>query len=164
MRNVILSAGLCVGLLASGALAESALKTKHLSIGLKDGAIVSLKATASGRDYLAAGQPAPLLQVRVAGALHAPDGMDWDAKTEQMTLRFSKAGVEVVVATKAKPTHVTLTVLSVTPKEKVELIVWGPYPTTINRTIGEMVGVVRDQTFGIGIQVLNPKTMGGYPT
>ena len=47
--------------------------------------------------------------------------------------------------------------------EKVDLVVWGPFPTTINKSIGETVGVVRGEQFALGIQALNPKTLGGYP-
>lgn len=45
----------------------------------------------------------------------------------------------------------------------VELAIWGPYPTTIRETIGETVGVVRGGGFAMGIQALNPRTLGGYP-
>ena len=50
------------------------------------------------------------------------------------------------------------------PTNRVELVLWGPYPTTIGDIIGEVVGVVRDPEFAIGIQALNAKTLGGYPT
>ncbi|WP_207226897.1 hypothetical protein [Cecembia calidifontis] len=47
--------------------------------------------------------------------------------------------------------------------DSMELIVWGPIPTNINKIIGETVGVVRGEEFAIGIQALNPKTLGGFP-
>jgi len=34
---------------------------------------------------------------------------------------------------------------------------------TINKTVGEVVGVVRDNEYAVGIQALNVKTLGGYP-
>ncbi|MBT7702561.1 MAG: discoidin domain-containing protein [Verrucomicrobia bacterium] len=71
--------------------------------------------------------------------------------------------MKTVLAVKVRDTHIAFEAVAVEPREKVELVIWGPYPTTINRTIGELVGVVRDEVYGIGIQVLNPKTMGGYP-
>ena len=122
MKITLISAGLCIGLLSTCSSATPILKTKYLGIGVENGAITSLKAIASGTDYLAAGQPSPILQVRVAGKFHSPDDMDWDAKTERMTLRFSKADAEVVVAAKTKPTHVTLTVLSVTPVSRIRCL------------------------------------------
>jgi len=45
----------------------------------------------------------------------------------------------------------------------VRLAIWGPYPTTVRETIGETVGVVRGEGFAMGIQALNPRTLGGYP-
>ena len=47
--------------------------------------------------------------------------------------------------------------------DEVDLVVWGPYPTIIKKIIGETVGVVRGETFALGIQALNIKTLGGYP-
>jgi len=40
----------------------------------------------------------------------------------------------------------------------------GTIPNTIGDIIGEVIGVVRDGEFAIGIQALNVKTLGGYPT
>jgi hypothetical protein len=50
------------------------------------------------------------------------------------------------------------------PLEEVELVLWGPYPTTIGEIVGETVGVVRNREFALGIQALNAKTLGGFPT
>src|SRR5690606_5212421 len=41
---------------------------------------------------------------------------------------------------------------------------WGPFETNIKETIGETVGVVRNKDFSIGIQALNMRTLGGYPS
>ena len=40
-------------------------------------------------------------------------------------------------------------------------MLWGPIATTIGQTIGEVVGVVRNTEFAIGLQTLNTKTCGG---
>ena len=61
-----------------------------------------------------------------------------------------------------KDSHLTFELLSLTNHESVDLILWGPYPTTINKIIGETVGVVRGEDYAIGIQSLNIKTLGGY--
>ncbi|MGD2124381.1 MAG: hypothetical protein PVJ76_21810, partial [Gemmatimonadota bacterium] len=59
--------------------------------------------------------------------------------------------------------HLTLELVSVSDTDGLELAIWGPYPTTIGETVGETVGVVRDQEIALGLQALNPKTLGGYP-
>ena len=62
-----------------------------------------------------------------------------------------------------KTSHINFELIALSQADEVDLIVWGPYPTTIDKIIGETVGVVRGENFAIGIQSLNLKTLGGYP-
>ena len=80
-----------------------------------------------------------------------------------MTLRFADVEAKVTLIAKARPTHFVFEVVDVQSVNRLELVLWGPYPTTINDIIGETVGVVRNPEFAIGIQALNSKTLGGYP-
>ncbi len=140
------------------------LATTNATFGVDaHGSLDSITRHSDGRDFLASGQPAPILSVRVAGKLHAPDRAAWDSKTRSLTFEYHEAGVTARVRADTRPTHVALEILDVEPREKVELILWGPYPSTIGQIIGETVGVVRDEEFAIGIQTLNAKTLGGYP-
>jgi hypothetical protein len=127
------------------------------------GAWLALGRRQGGRSFLAPGQPAPILQVRLAGKLHAPETARWDGRSRRLTLGFGTSGVTVVLAVQAKPTHLAFELVEVAPKESVELVVWGPYPTVIGETIGEIVGVVCDSETAVGIQALNAKTLGGFP-
>jgi len=83
---------------------------------------------------------------------------------KRLTLPFADAGVSAVLTLEAKPAHVVFELVDVQPTNRAELVLWGPYPTTIGDMIGEVVGVVRDPEFAVGIQELNAKTLGGYPT
>jgi len=107
---------------------------------------------------------APLLRLRVQGKMHEPTGMEWDSRQGRLTLRYADIGAEVKVALREKPTHITLELVELKSAQTVELVLWGSYPTTIGETVGEIVGVVRDAECAIGIQALNVKTLGGYPT
>lgn len=127
------------------------------------GQVAALRAPVQGRDYLAPQQPAPLLQIRVGARVSAPVGMTWDARAGLATLQFTEPDVRVDVAVVSRPTHVTFTVTRVVPAGLVDAITWGPYPITIGETVGEVIGVVRDGTFAVGLQVLNIKTLGGIP-
>ena len=44
------------------------------------------------------------------------------------------------------------------------MVLWGPYPIDIHDLVGEVVGVVRNSEIAVGIQALNAKTLGGYPS
>jgi len=140
------------------------LRTRSATFGIDaSGSLCALSRNTDGRGYLAPNQPAPLLSVRVGGKFHAPDSASWDAQAQRLTLHFASAGVSTIVAVETKPTHVVFEVVRVQSLNPVELVLWGPYPTTIGDIIGEVVGVVRDPEFAIGVQALNAKTLGGYP-
>jgi len=115
------------------------------------------------RNYVASQQSSPLVQVRVKEKWMMPERATWDPKEELIELHFSE-DISVTLKLEQKKTHVTFEVLSGRPTDQMELLLWGPYATTISEVIGEVVGVVRDENFAVGIQSLNPKTLGGYPT
>ena len=106
----------------------------------------------------AAGEPAYLLGIKVNGEILDPDG--FQSHKKGLTYAFPggyKADLQVV----NKGTHLRIELLALNGPEEVEAILWGPFKTTISETIGEYVGVVRNQDFAIGIQALNVKTSGG---
>jgi hypothetical protein len=150
--------------LAGAELPLVTLRTRTATFAISDkGSLCALSRNADRRSYLAP-QPAPVLSVRVGGRLYAPDSAGWDLQTKRLTLRFADAGVSAVLTLEAKPTHVVFELVDIQPTNRAELVLWGPYPTTIGDIIGEVVGVVRDSEFAVGIQGLNAKTLGGYPT
>ncbi len=118
----------------------------------------------NGRNYLAAGQAAPVLSLRVGGKWHAANRAAWEEAGKTVTFNFDGIDGTAVVAVHTKPTHVTLELTELRAHDQVELVLWGPYPIAIGDLVGEVVGVVRDSDFAVGIQALNAKTLGGYPS
>jgi hypothetical protein len=106
--------------------------------------VTAFSRKSDGQEFLAPGQPAPVLSLRSSGTLHAPDSAAWDAADRRLTLRYGNAGLTATVRALAKPTHLTLELTGVTPAGAADLALWGPYPTRIRKTVGEVVGVVRD--------------------
>jgi len=130
----------------------------HLEID-NAGIIASLHDRLGGKGYLAEGQAAPLLQVRVDGAFHSPSRADVDAGVVRLT--YSDAGVQAIITVTAKSSHLVLELTEAEPLERIDAVQWGPIPTTITETVGEIIGVVRDGDYAVGIQALNTKTIGG---
>jgi len=161
-RNTILTLGVCLLGLAISAGAEVAFETEHFSIRIDDTGSVTGLLDHGGVDCRAPDQPAPLLGVRVAGQMHSPQAMRYEERKGTLTLQYAQ-GVTAVVKAVTKATHVTFELIALEPEGSVELVLWGPYPTRIKETIGETVGVVRNDRFALGIQTLNVKTLGGYP-
>jgi hypothetical protein len=71
--------------------------------------------------------------------------------------------MEATVKVQQYDNYLKFELKQLTQADKVDWIQWGPFPATIADTIGEVVGVVRDKDFAIGIQALNIKTLGGSP-
>jgi len=139
-------------------------RTQYASFGIDaHGSMCVLSRNENGRSYLASDQPAPLLSVRIEGKLVAPQTAAWSAETKRLTLQYGQTGASVVLHVETRPTHMALEVLEAQPSNRIELVLWGPFPTTIGDIIGETVGLVRDKEFAVGIQALNTKTLGGYP-
>lgn len=144
--------------------AQVSFKTSEISISLNaKGAISSLK-DKTGKEYLAEGQPAALLSVYTSGKLLSPDKLRWQNASKTMQLTYPGWAGEVSIKVQEKTDYITLELVKIKGNESVEYVMWGPYPTIISKQIGETVGVVWDDHFGVGLTALNIKTLGGAPT
>jgi len=147
----------------SGTGGELKIRAGSLEIGItKEGMIGSFTDVRSGRDYLPPGLDAPLLALRVGGRDVVPRSAGFDKRADLLTLGFEN-GLEAQIRISEGATHATFDLVGLSDSAAVEVAIWGPYPTTISKVIGETVGVVRGEDFAMGLQALNPKTLGGYP-
>jgi hypothetical protein len=136
-------------------------QTDDFKVTISDsGEVIGLFDKLNSVEYAAKQQPSPLLQARIKGQFHAPEEMTWSAATKRMRLQYGKATITVAVETKA--THVNFELKEVTPAGMIERVQWGPVATAIGQTVGEVIGVVRNDAFAVGLQVLNVKTLGGF--
>ena len=102
------------------------------------------------------------MSVRINNKLLYPESADFNSGSNKFLITYHN-NIEAEIEVTVKKTHLTFELISISHPEDIELIIWGPFPTTINKIIGETVGVVRGEEFALGIQALNPKTLGGYP-
>lgn len=142
------------------------LATKGLEIGINTkGQVTQLKNLVNGKDYLHhSDEGGGLMAIKVNGELENPSTMEVDESGERLTLIYPMNNVEAVVKATQKEGYITFELVSITHVDKIELVLWGPYRTDIKETIGETVGVVRNKDFALGIQALNKRTLGGYPS
>jgi hypothetical protein len=153
---------LLVLVLASAQAQPIELKTDDFAVVISDsGQITAMRDPASGKNFVAAGQKAALLRVRVANQWLESDKATFDPAAQVIELSYPTSKVVAQVRVAQKKTHLVFHLVKAAPLEEVEAVSWGPYPTVIDKTIGEVVGVVRDGTYAIGLQALNIKTVGG---
>ena len=164
VRNLILFA--CLLCLSQYANAQVSFTSGELKISLnKQGSLTELSNSASGKNYLSADTLSGLITLVSKSMRFQPSSMSYDKTQKKMTLGYKEAGVTIDVRVENKNTHLVLEIIRAVPAIKIDAIIWGPIPNTISKTIGEIIGVVRDGDISLGIQVLNIKTLGGdYPS
>ncbi|WP_212004571.1 hypothetical protein [Chitinophaga sp. HK235] len=146
------------------ATAQINFKTKQWSLQLDaSGKMTSMKSIALQKEFLFADKATALMSIKKDGEIHAPRSCAWKAKNSELVLSYPQIGVEAKVKVQCNDNYISFELIKLTMPENVDLVLWGPYPTIIADTIGEVVGVVRSREFAIGIQALNVKTLGGYP-
>lgn len=125
------------------------------------GFVTSLYDKSNEKEYIPRNLTAPLLAIRSNGNYINPSRAIQNGNT--LRLSFGKNGTADIQA-EAKTDYIRFELKAMEYPDEIELVVWGPFPTTIHESIGESVGVVKDPHFAVGIQALNVKTLGGYPS
>jgi hypothetical protein len=144
--------------------AQISFQTKTFKLSFNGtGRLVEALAMPLSKSYLPANENSFLLSVKRDGKIINPEKLEWKKKSSEITLFYPDKNTAVIKANQ-NATYVSFELMQLTNASNAELILWGPYPTTIGDTIGEVVGVVRNKDFAIGIQALNIKTLGGYPS
>ena len=130
------------------------------------GYITSLKQARSQREYLAAGHPSPILSLHEVGKpisqLVFPISSLFDKKSSSFRIKFPNGSVAVVHVS-PNSHYLKLQLLSLSNRGKVDNIVWGPIHTKISQYIGDIIGVVRDEHFAVGLFGIDDNTISGPP-
>ncbi len=159
-RKKQLIAVLCGLGLSAAAQAQHVYRTPGFAMEINGrGEIVKLTDLKSQRNYAPDGRPGYLVRVKsIGGAEILPTA--FKAKKGLLTFAFD-GGIELTVRAAQKPEYLRFELIEAAHPEKIDAVLWGPILTTIDETVGEVVGVVRNADFAIGIQTLNSKTCGG---
>lgn len=165
LKKVLLCIVSPILLLSCGGQTIVTLETDSFSMKVdKAGNVTSLKDTKQGKEYLATQKQSPLVAIRIDGEFENPAKASWNNNDKVMVLTYPKSNSEVLIGIEQKAKYVTFEIIELRSDKDIEIALWGPYPTTISETVGECVGVVRNPEYAIGIQALNVKTLGGFPT
>ncbi len=140
------------------------LNTKDFRITLNGkGFITGLYDIKGEKEYSLTGEGSPLLKIKTDGEFIEPAEAKFNPSEHKIILGYGSTGASVTVTYTVKPTHLVFEITAAEPVNKITYILWGPIATAITKTVGEIIGVVRDGSYAIGIQSLNIKTVGGYP-
>ncbi|WP_242155816.1 hypothetical protein [Aestuariivivens sediminis] len=126
----------------------------------KNGRFKSITDNTNSKNYLDTTDPSYLMSIRMDSVFHYPHAMD--IQEDIISLHYGSSMV-AKIKFESKDDYFTFELKDIHGAGPLDVITWGPYPTTIGETIGETIGVVRNHDFALGIQALNLKTLGGFP-
>lgn len=84
------------------------------------------------------------------------------AGRQEITLTYSN-GATAVIQVVAKEHYFRFQLVSLAPRGDVDNVVWGPWYTTVSGKMGDIIGVVRDEDWAIGMLGLDDNTIAGPP-
>ena len=152
-------------LLVLNANAQIQFTSGSLKLGLdKKGFLTELSNQRSGRNYLYTDTLSALLTLVSNNKRYLPASLAYNSSSKTISLKYQPADVTIEIKVVQKDTHLVLEIVKATPEKNIDAVIWGPFKTSIHKTVGEVIGVVRDGDVAVGMQVLNVKTLGGnYP-
>jgi len=127
-----------------------------------EGQISRLYDLDKGTDYLHPDSISYLVRLRCEGDIIHPVALEI-REDKNMLYFYFQDDMEVKISMKEYGEYLRFELINIKGGRTPDLLIWGPIYTSIDKTIGETVGVVRNADFAIGLQSLNPKTLGGYP-
>jgi len=149
-------------LIAGELQSQVSFQTKHFKLSFdQSGKLTEMLDRSANKNYLPPGETSFLLSVRRNGNIINPAKLQWINKSSEIILSFTDK-TAATIKVDQQPDYISFELKQLTNAADAESILWGPYPTIIGDTIGEVVGVVRNKEFAIGIQALNIKTLGGH--
>ncbi|MEI6898764.1 MAG: hypothetical protein WCL00_02705 [Bacteroidota bacterium] len=144
------------------------LKTDELRININPkGEIKSIYDLVNARELLDSKETSPFMQIQVKGVWFSPEKavfipVSEDPYSGLLNLTFH-GNIKIHVATHTFSGYMKFEIRKVTPVNVAEICLWGPFPVTCSKTVSEIIGVAMDDQLAVGIQILNVKTIGGYP-
>ncbi len=143
--------------------ATHTLQTKRASFGFDEkGYLLSITSRQTGKQYCPGRHPSPVMSLHENGQPNDVLVLPVSAKFQKETIELKYAnGATAIVKFVAKDAYLRFQLLTLTPRDKVDNIVWGPIYTKIAGKIGDLLGVVRDDDWAIGMHGLDDNTISG---
>lgn len=116
----------------------------------------------NGIDYSHQDHRSYLVSLKLDSIIFTPTSVIFSNNNNIINLGYDN-DIELEVEVICKSKHISFEVISVSDDSKIDALIWGPFFTSINQSIGETIGIVQNDSFTFGLQSLNLKTLGGYP-
>jgi hypothetical protein len=102
-----------------------------------------------------------LVRIKSASDILSPEKVSW--YNNEAKVQFTN-NISISLIFIEMDNYLKVQVSEVIGDKYIDALYFGPIPLSIDETIGEIVGVVRENGYAIGLQSLNAKTTGGKQT
>lgn len=126
------------------------------------GEITSWKDKLNNQELLVPDHETYLVSLKSDSLIIHPSAAVFSEDNQNITLTF-KNDIQLKVKVLTKKQHISFEAILLSNENDIDALIWGPYYTVLNKSIGELVGIAQGENFTVGIQALNTKTLGGYP-
>lgn len=167
MKRIFLWGAVWASVLSSCTASERvSFQSDYFRVDMNDrGYIVGMwNRTKTDRNFSPADRPSPLLALYDSQLkrYYYPQQATYGGGRCRLT--YANGSV-ATVRVDERPTHLRLTLESLTRREGITAVQWGNYYTNINNLLGEIIGVARDTSeavnYAIGALSLDDNTIGG---
>lgn len=108
-------------------------------------------------------QRAPFIRLIINGNEEQPSSVLKKEKLYRFIFDTFEGYVDILKEEKDNYTTFEAIDLNINTASDVEALLWGPIEIPMTEVIGESIGVIQHGNKAVGMQVLNPKTLGGWP-
>ncbi|WP_147243561.1 hypothetical protein [Chitinophaga flava] len=144
--------------------AQSTLQTKYATVTIDNkGFISSVRNRKNGQEYCPRGLSSALMSLYAGKQYILPVQAVYSPQKKELSLKYAN-GAEARIRIDQQAEYLKFKLLSLSPRNNIDNIVWGPYKTTINALIGDVIGVVRNKEFAFGLLGLDDNTTSGPPS
>jgi hypothetical protein len=113
-------------------------------------------------DYIIKDKRSPLISLLINKNIVYPEKAFYTNHNNNIRLKFAN-NIIANVSVQSKKGYLRFSLQSISNESIIDAVIWGPYETSIHKSVGETIGIVQNEKFTIGLQALSIKTLGGYP-
>jgi len=137
--------------------------TNYLQLSIDaNGGLIHLSDKNGHSNYSVDSKRSALLSIMIKDSVLHPEKVAFSNHDKIITVQFPNHIIAVVEAI-SNDAYIRFKLRSISKEEIINAVIWGPYETKSNKSVGETIGIVQNDSFTIGLQALTIKTLGGYP-
>ncbi len=139
---------------------EKSYQTEKWSFSIDSkGKITRWKDKLNNQELLLPDHETYLVSLKADSSIIHPSAAVFSEDDQNITLTFEN-DIQLEVKVLTKKQHISFEAISLSNENNIDALIWGPYYTLLNKSIGELVGIAQGENFTVGIQALNTKTLG----